>query len=193
LQALGCRRCPLRMDGTFCAHVLLVASHGNHSDGSHDQPERIWRSLLPLGPLESMPLRRDIRRAQSLPPNSGSAAFQPRSRGLAWLDHSNRLDGLFDVTLTLSQVLDACTCPRVPIRSAIESCGCPMTGGFVVDFEALITQPLESREAVLDWVEPDLLDRGCRAFGPQAPLVYCLTPFEYSDGSRSLWRAPQAS
>ena len=40
-----------------------------------------------------------------------------------------------------------------------------MTVGFVVDFETLNTHLLESREAVLDQVEPDLLDREWRVFG----------------------------
>ena len=40
-----------------------------------------------------------------------------------------------------------------------------MPGDFVVDFETLNTRPLESREAVLDQVEPDLLDRELSVFG----------------------------
>ncbi len=41
-----------------------------------------------------------------------------------------------------------------------------MSWGFVVDYVALNSHPLESREAILGQVEPDLLDRGWRVFGP---------------------------
>jgi hypothetical protein len=41
-----------------------------------------------------------------------------------------------------------------------------MPGGFVVDFEALGVDSLESREALLDQVDPDLLERGWRVFRP---------------------------
>ena len=150
------------MDGTFCAHVLLATTPIARMT-SLGRSSVFFRRLdcWSRCQLGEMAAERSLCIESRVAPRSNL-----ESRDSAWLGRTNRLDGLLDVTLTISRILVACTYPQGSIRSGIERRGCPLTGGFGVDFWALNSHPFESPEAVLGQVEPDLLDRGWRVFGP---------------------------